>query len=125
MPQSGSGISLATGNTDFSGASQTGFVELRPAATNGTVITQIKGVAKGTTTAGWVNVFLRDNAGSPNYRYWGSIQVSAVGTVDDTHAPWSGYLNPPQPIELPPGWSCFVVAYKSEGFNVFDSHFDL
>lgn len=71
IPRLGFG-SLSVANTDYSGATTSGMVDILTGVTAGTKIVEIAAVATVDPADSVVNLFLHDGTG---YRYWDSIDL--------------------------------------------------
>jgi len=102
---------LSVANTGFDGTGT--LVTVATGSTNGTLITLIRVVATGTTTAGLVNFFI-NNGGE---RYYASVSVTAI-TPSATLAPFVTEYTPTTPLVLPSGYILKAAPTKAETFNV-------
>ena len=108
-------VQISTANTARDGSGTIGT--LVTAGSNGTRITSLAFKATSTTAAGLINIFLHDGS---NYRFYSSIAVSAVGTVNATTDSEDGtWAAPGNGLDLPSGWSLRVATTIAQELNVF------
>lgn len=106
---------VSTANTARDGTGT--IVTLVTAGSNGTRITSMAFKATSTTAAGLINIFLHDGS---NYRFYSSIAVAAVGTVDATNDSEDGtWTAPGNGLDLPSGWTLRVSTTITQTLNVF------
>lgn len=74
----------------------------------------IRVIAKGTTTAGMIRLFLHDGAA---YHFYEELVVAAI-TPSATVAAFDIEYIPTKPLVLPTGWSLRASTEKAEAFSV-------
>ena len=108
---------VSTANTNRDG---TGTIEdLVMGGANGTRIDRVNVKATSTTAAGYIVFYIKD--GASNYAVIHEMVVTAVGTVDATHASFEDewVRTDGQPVvELPSGWKLGVSTTIAQGFHV-------
>ena len=105
-------VSIATANAGRDGTGTVGTVIT--AGTQGNLITLIRVIARSTTTAGMIRLFLYDGTA---YHFYAEIPVTAV-TPSATVAAFVAELVPAQPLKLPASWSLRASTEKAETFEV-------
>jgi hypothetical protein len=106
------GVSITTANANRDGTGAVGTV--LTAGAQGTLVTLIRVIAAGTTTAGMIRFYLYDGA---NYHFYAELPVSAI-TPSATVQAFVGEIVPTMPLTLPSGWSLRASTEKTETFRV-------
>lgn len=106
-------ISAANTNRDGTGT----IVDVFAAGTSGSRIERAEAVARGTTTAGVVRLFIYDGT---TYFLFEEIMVTAA-TPSTSIAVWSAAsakISPAKPLWLPTGYKLAAGTHNAENFNV-------
>src|SRR3990167_520301 len=106
-------VSISTANTNRNGTGTLGTAHT--AGANGSLITNIRIVAEGTTTAGVIRIFLDDTA---DVALWHEILVEAI-TPSTTVQVWSYDLILTVPLKLEATHIIKASTHNAETFNVF------
>jgi hypothetical protein len=113
LPENSIGsVDISTANTNRDGTGTVGTVWT--AGAGGGQIELIRVIAKGTTTAGMIRLFLHDGAA---YHFYDELVVAAV-TPSGTVAAFEGEIVPSKPLVLPSGWSLRASTHNAEAFSV-------
>lgn len=106
---------IAAANTARDGTGT--IVDLFTAAANGSRPGQIKIIAKGTTTAGIVNLFIYNAVA---WKFWAQVAVTAA-VPSATVKAFEGYVDPEdlETLTLETGWKLGAAPTNAEAFNVF------
>lgn len=108
-------VDVTTANTDASGATGTGVVDVKIAGTNGSIIRNVTVAAQGTTTAGQIMFFTFDGT---NRKPISFLPIPAI-TVTGGTPPFNGLWVPPNGIlKIPTGWKLQASTYKGENFTL-------
>jgi hypothetical protein len=103
---------IATANTNRDGTGT--IANLVTGGASGTRVSRVKAKATGTTTAGVIRIYVKDN--STNIRILDEILVAAV-TPSATVESWEGEITFSD-MNLPSGWSLQVSTHNAEQFDV-------
>lgn len=106
-------ISVANTNRDGTGT----IVDVFASTSFGSRPRAIKIIAKGTTTAGLINLFIYNGTA---YKFWTQIAVTGIAP-DATTKAWEGYVDPDELelLDLQTTWKIGAAPTKAELFNVF------
>lgn len=107
-------VEISSANTARDGTGATGSLLI--GGTNGTLVELIRVIARGTTTAGMIRLFIVD--GSSVAFLYDEIPVTAV-TPSGTVACFEAELIPTKPLVLPQNYELKCSTHNAEMFHVF------